>query len=390
MRAMWPRTLGARSIGIGDVSLATAAGRGIDRSATTRALSAALSSGLELVDISAEDDSERLVGETIRELRVRDKAIAAPRIPAISKLPSGAPTPDTLIDRLPVRYIVARVEASLRATRLDALPLAQLELRAAWRSSTAWPELVGTCARLVDEGKVLTWGALVAQVEDDTGNLALETWLTALSLPYSLCERAAEAAFAAAARASEVTLDAAAVQQQAFAAAGLDASLVIAAGLPAELVLAAATPIAASSATPKAARPEPIGLLARRPLAGGALAGTLGPGSKLRHRDDRNGIDVEQLERIAIAAAKLARFAKQVPPAARSCDAAKLQLEQNRRPDQLHAETIGELALRFVVSRGVIALPRLHRHELVIDALAASILPPLPPDLIEALEQLDI
>ena len=30
-------------------------------------------------------------------------------------------------------------------------------------------------------------------------------------------------------------------------------------------------------------------------------------------------------------------------------DAAKLELERNKRPEQLHAETIAELALRYVV-----------------------------------------
>ncbi len=385
------RSVGSRPVGVGDVSLATSAARGVDRSSATRALSAALGAGLELVDIAADDDSERLVGETIRELRLRDKTIAAPRIPAIRSAPSGAPTRDTLVDRLPPRYMQSRVESALRATRLDALPLAQLELRAVWRSSSAWPEVAGMCDRLTREGKVLAWGAIVDQIEDDTGELAREAWLDSLSLPYSLCERGAEPVFAAARTALEVPGTRTSEQQHLFDA-GLSPELAIAAGLPAELILAAVATSSPppSGAPPKAAREHPIAILARRPLAGAALAGTLGPGAKLRQRDERNAIDAAVLDRMAVGAAKLAAFVKQVPPSARSCDAAKLVLERMKRPDQLYADSLAELALRYVITKGAIALPRLHRHEHVLDTLAASISPPLPPDLVETLEQLDI
>jgi aryl-alcohol dehydrogenase-like predicted oxidoreductase len=377
------------------VSLTTSAARGIDRAGASRALHAALEAGLELVDIAPDDDSERLVGETLRTLRLRDTVIAAPRVPVLRATPSGATTRDALVDRLPPRYVVSRIESALRTTRLDALPLAQLELRAAWRSSSAWPELVGTCARLVREGKVLDWGALVDRVEEDTGDLAFEPWLASLSLPFSLYERTAVSVFAAAAKATEVPAAQASGSQH-LAAAGLTPELAIAAGMPADLILAAVATSSSSSSSagdappPKAPRGEPIKILARRPLAGGALAGILGPGAKLKQRDDRNALDARQLERIAVAAAKLAAFAKHTPPAARSCDAAKLALEQMKRPDQLHADTIADLALRYVTTRGAIALPRLHRHEHVIHAFAASLGPPLPVDLVDALENLDI
>lgn len=398
MRGMCARSVGSRSVGIGDVSLTTSAARGLDRAAASRALHAALEAGLELVDIAPEDDSERLVGETLRALRLRDKAIAAPRIPALRMTPSGAAvTRDALIDRLPPRYVIARVESALRATRLDALPLAQLELRASWRASSAWPELVGTCARLVREGKVLDWGAFADQLDadDNVGDLAFEPWLASLSVPFSLCDRTAmPALFAVAARATEVPAAQTPTEHH-LAAAGLTPELAITAGMPAELILAvvATTPASSSSADaapPKPPRGEPIAILARRPLAGGGLAGIVGPGAKLKPRDDRNALDAHQLERIAVAAAKLARFAKHVPLAARSCDAAKLQLDRMKRPDQLHGDTIADLALRYVITRGAVALPRLHRHEHVIDAVAASIGPPLPADLLESLENLDI
>jgi aryl-alcohol dehydrogenase-like predicted oxidoreductase len=395
-----------RSIGVGEVSLAVAAARGIDRSGTTRALHAALEAGFDLVDVAAEPDSERLAGDAIREMRVRDKVVAALRIPWLAGTP-GNPTRDVLPERLPARYVVAQVEASLRSTKLDVLPLAQLALRATWRSSSAWPELAGTCARLVREGKVLEWGAFVERIEDDTPELVKEAWLASISVPYSLCERAANAVLDAArapldneandnanaagdgsAEASSNATPSTGLTAEQMRAAGLTPELAIMAGMPADLVLAAAADAPSSAAPAKRMkRTVPLAVLARRPLAGGTLAGTVGPGMKLKHRDDRNDIDKPVLDRIAIHIAKLSRFVKQTPPVARATDAAKLQLEQNKRPEHVVIMTIAELALRYVTTHNAIALPRLHRHEHVLDAFALAMLPPLPAEL---LEQLDI
>jgi len=387
---MWSPSLGTRAVGIGDVSLTTSAARGVDRAGAARALSAALSAGLELVDIAPEEDSERLAGETIRELRLRDKAIAAPRVPALRTTPSGMTTRDTLVDRLPFKYVQSRVEAALRATRLDALPLAQLELQAAWRASPAWAELAGTCARLTREGKVLAGSAFTDHVADDTGELAKEAWLHGLAVPFSLCERSSiEALFTAAHAALEAPTDTEAATHDALRAAGLTPELAMMAGMPAELVLAAVPTGATTTPAPAPARTTPFAILARRPLAGGALAGTLGPGAKLKQRDGRNAIPAPTLDRITVAVARLAPFVKQTPPAARSIEASKSILDRMRRPDQLHAESLAELSLRYVLTKGALALPRLHRHEHVLDAMAASIQPPLPPDLVETLEHLD-
>ncbi|HEX5060684.1 MAG TPA: aldo/keto reductase [Kofleriaceae bacterium] len=320
--------------------------RGLDASDVRRAVDHVIESGLDFFDVAAEESAESLVADAIRSLRVRDRVIAAYRIPAIAQR-LGIPTRDTLPERLPPRYIVDRVESILRATRLDAIPLAQLTLRALWRSSSAWPEVTGTCARLVREGKVLDWAAFVDAIEDDTVELTHEPWLAAISVPYSLCERAADP------------------------------------------ILDAAALVSAAPQTTAAAERK-LTILARRPLAGAALAGSLGPGAKLRMHDDRRSIDDATLERIAATVAKLARFTKQTPPAAFSCDAAKAQLDRNVRPEHLHVQTLAELALRFVVTRGAIALPRLHRKEHVADALIAAHSPPLPRDLIESIEKLDI
>jgi aryl-alcohol dehydrogenase-like predicted oxidoreductase len=340
---MWSRSI--PPVGLGDVNVTCAAHRGLDASDVSRAVHLAIETGLDLVDVAAEEAAEQLVADAIRSLRVRDRVIAAYRVPAIAHR-LGIPTRDTLPERLPPRYIVDRVDSLLRATRLDVIPLAQLTLRAAWRSSSAYLEVTGTCARLVREGKVLHWAAFVDTVEDDTIELTQEPWLTAISIPFSVCERAA----------SPIVDTAALV----------------------------------SAPQPSAAAERKLTILARRPLAGAALAGTLGPGAKLRMHDDRRSLDDATLTRIAVAAAKLAAFTKQTPPAALSCDAAKAQLDRNRRPEHIHVHTVAELALRYAITRGAIALPRLHRREHIPDALAAAHAPPLPRDLIEMIEKLDI
>jgi aryl-alcohol dehydrogenase-like predicted oxidoreductase len=300
------------AIGAGDICLARSAARRVDHGQVARTLHAAIEAGLDLLD--AAPDAEELAGDAIRSLRVRDRVILATRVPAIG-------TRDVLSDRLPARYIQERVERSLRATRLDAIPLVQLPVRAFWRGSSAWPELAGTAARLVREGKVLRWGAILDAIEDDTAQLADEPWLASLAVPFSLCIRAAE-------------------------------------------------PLLATR----------LAILARQPLAGGALTGTLGPGVRLPPDDDRNDLDERELIEIAREVARLARYVKRVPPAARSCDPAKAQLEKNPRLPHIECETLAELALRAVIDRGAIALPRLHRPEHVPLALLAAAAPPLPPD----------
>ncbi len=223
-------------VGCGDVRLATATARNVDAREVERAVHRALELGITLIDVADEEAAERLCGDAVRALRLRDTVVVACRMPELAPR-AGAPRRDVLPERLPIAYVQQRIEASLRATRLEALPLAQLPLRAAWRASSAWPELAGLCARLAREGKVLAWGALCAGDDADDpaelAELAAEPWLAALSIPYSLCERRAEA------------------------------------------VLSGGKPV-----------------LARRPLAGGALAGTRGPGVKRALHDDRPTRDV--------------------------------------------------------------------------------------------------
>ena len=310
------------AVGAGEVSLARAAARGIAAEDAVRALHAALDAGLLVIDVAAEEDAERAAGDAVRSLHLRDRAIVTCRVPAIASA------------RDLVRAVQPRVEASLRATRLDALPLALLPLRPAWREASAWAELRGTCARLVREGKVQRWGAILDGV-DGAQDLLGDDWLVALAIPLSACERAAEPLVAAAAE-------------------------------------------------------KHVAVLARRPLAGGALAGSLGPGVPLPPNDDRRALDPAALERIAAGVARLAAFTKRQPLAARSCDAARAQLERNPRIAELDCLTVAELALRFVIDRGAIALPRLHRREHLAEAISAASAPPLstPERIFSTLDEL--
>jgi diketogulonate reductase-like aldo/keto reductase len=48
--------------------------------------------------------------------------------------------------------------------------------------------------------------------------------------------------------------------------------------------------------------------------------------------------------------------------------------------------TLAELALRFVLDAGAVALPRLHRREHLVETMLATAAPPLPRDLTENLD----
>jgi aryl-alcohol dehydrogenase-like predicted oxidoreductase len=309
------------AVGCGDVSLAIAAGRNVDASELARALHHALALGISLIDVAPEDAAERLVGDAVRSLRLRDGTVVATHVPLVAERP-GLPKRDVLHERLPVRYVQERVELSLRATRLDVLPLVMLTALPRWRDSPAWPELAGTLTRLVREGKVLEWGELVDPTPDESG-VTVELPFVATAGTFNLC-----------ARTTKVTL-------------------------------------------------------ARHPLAGGALTGALGPGVHLAVHDDRHTIDDAGLERSAVMVAHLAPLVDREPPAARSCDAARAVLDRGRRPDHLEARTVAELALRWVIDRDAIALPRLHRKEHVDAAVAAASAAPLTPALLERLDSLD-
>jgi aryl-alcohol dehydrogenase-like predicted oxidoreductase len=360
------------AIGCGDLCLGTSAGRGIPARDVEHALHEAITFGIGLVEVAADADSEKLAGQAVREQRARDRVVVATRVTLLAERP-GPPGRDLLRERLPAPYLQSRIEASLRATRLDALPLAQLPLHPSWLAAPSWPEIVGTCARLVREGKVLAWGALLDDPAHDAAPaLIAEPWLAAVSVVFHLCDRRAAPLLAAAAR--ELT----------------------AAREPAAALEPAAMREPSAAHQPTAAAHEPtvareLAILARQPLAGGALAGTLGPGVRLAPRDDRNDLDDAALERIAVAVARLSALVKHAPSAAGSCAAAREAAEvaaRRHRPDHLECDDVAELALRYVIDRGAIALPRLHRRPHVLPAIAAASAAPLSADLAAEIDQI--
>ena len=294
---MRTRSLGADgpmvpAVGVGDVCLARSARRGVEAGEVSAALHEAIERGIDLVDVSPEPDAIRLVGEAIRTLRARDRVIAAFRLAQAAGLRE-------------------QVDATLRESKLEVLPLVQIPLVGAYRLA----ELEDLGRDLVRAGKVLQWSAWLG-AHDPDAPAATGPWLAAHNVPFNLCER-----------------------------------------------------------------DVPDGcILARRPLAGGALAGMLGPGAKLLRDDDRKDLP---LDKLAVGAAKLSALTKREPPAARSCDAAREQLENNVRPEFIECTTVAELALRWVIDRGAIALPRLHRREHVAEAIAAAAAPPLSIDIPE-------
>jgi len=150
-------------------------GRGLDRD-RQRVLFAALDGGVDLVDVSPQwGDSEALAGEAIRELRLRDRAVLATRAPA------------------DLRGLQRSVEASLRATRLDVLPLVQLpDWTDAHRDARDWLELLDALHRLVREGKVLWWGVVAPEPRRCVATLD-EPWLTSVQTRFHLQDRRAAA-----------------------------------------------------------------------------------------------------------------------------------------------------------------------------------------------------
>jgi aryl-alcohol dehydrogenase-like predicted oxidoreductase len=380
------------TVGLGEVSLERSSKRGRDPADVVRRVHDALEASIDLIDVAPEEDSERAVGEAVRALRMRDRAIVATRIVEVS-------TRESMADRLPVRYLVERIDASLRATKLDALPLVQLPLRASWMVTSPWSELVGTCARLVRDGKVLSWGVRVSETSADPVpvvpkrvTIADATALLAQEAPRPrssliLLPDEAVAADPSLAIAVELTRNTGAPPPLADGALTHPAMLFLdepwLATLAVDLSMCRRDAIALVAA---AAGRKPV--LALRPLEGGALAGTLGPGASLAPLDDRRALTPAQLEAIAVGVAKLASRVKREPPAARSCAEARSIVESAQRPPNVLVATLAELALRYVIDRGAVAMPRIHTRDALAELIACGNAESLPDPLISKIDEL--
>ncbi len=295
---MQPRRLGRTGRVVGAIGAATcgiAAYRDVDPNDARRALSHAVERGVDLIDTAADPDLERMVGEIVRELRVRDRATVVATV-----APAAGVT--GLSRALPVGAVQHAIESTLRASRLEVVPVAVIRpWLDAWLDDTAWPELHGALARLVREGKVLWWGIAAADPADAV-RAAADPAFAVVAAELSLFDRRAEAALLPAARAHDA------------------------------------------------------GVIIRAPLAGGALGGELGRGRQWRPGDARaEAWPPERLAEVAVRVARLVEHVADPPPAAGASDPAREALEAavtRRRAAACEVEdrTVAELALRAALT----------------------------------------
>lgn len=287
----------------------------VDPSAVARVIGEAIDRGVNVLDTAPYlGDSEQLCGQTLRELHAWEKVLLVSKLPPAS---AEAALKDLLFDdngvayRDPVpkiwspAYLEDRVERSLRATKLEVIPLMLLEgWHDSWLRSTAWPEVQGTLVRLQRRGKVLHWGLQVpAAAIAHTAKILDEPLITAVAAPYSLWSAAA---------------------------AGLAA----------------------------AAAERNIAFFAQLVMGQGGLSGQIVATEEFRFDDARSEIFGDEKGRIELSRriAELAAFTKAIPPAAESSSTAREVLEASRRDlSNRECETVAELAVRFAISNPNVA-----------------------------------
>ncbi len=188
--------LDVTELGYGTWGLGGDSWRGVDPRAAQRALYHALDAGVTFVDTAlsyGDGAAETLVGEVVRDLRARDWAVVATKVPPRGKrwpAPAGA----KLEEEFPVDYVTRCVEQSLRNLRAEILVLEQLHVwRDEWLDSPAWPELRGTMERLVREGKVLHWGISAnAHEADNAVRILDESIIGTVQVIFNIFDQSAE------------------------------------------------------------------------------------------------------------------------------------------------------------------------------------------------------
>jgi aryl-alcohol dehydrogenase-like predicted oxidoreductase len=292
------------AIGIGTRGWVTRRGR----TDGPRAIGLAIDTGCTLIDVAPTwADAQQVVGETIRELRARDRVVVTSLVEPLTARPpplvpgalivSLRPRLPRLSDVLPPAYVQRVVEDSLRALRLDAIPLALINgWRDTWLEDRAWPELRATLDRLVFEGKVLAWGVAARDGGADDAVLACaQPWVAAVQVRRSLFDHSAD--------------------QQLLPAAS-----------------AAGTAV-----------------LVREPLAGGALTGELGVGAQFLPRDERARWPLDRIESIVADLARLAAIVTIAPPAAATTEEGRRILGTMRRGEDVLRGSLADLALRDAI-----------------------------------------
>lgn len=293
---------------VGAIGVATcgiAAYRGVAAGDARRALSHAVERGVDLIDVAADPEIERMVGDIVRELRARDRATVVAPVAATVSGPTGtvpAGRGDRLHRALPVGAVQHAIESTLRGTRLDVVPVAVIRpWFDDWLDDPAWPELRDGLARLAREGKALWWGVSAADPADAV-RAAADPAIAIVATEHHVFDRRAEAAL-----------------------------------IP-------------------AAREHDTGVIVRAPLAGGALGGELGPGVLWKPGDARAALwPPERLAELAIRLARLAEHVADPPAPARTIDAAREALEaalaaRRAAAVGIEARTVAELALRATLT----------------------------------------
>ncbi len=252
--------------------------RDTDVGAAERAVAIAIERGCPLVECApAWGESERIVGAAVRALRARDRVVVATGFAGRRGWPPA------------VGAVEAAIEASLRATRLEALPLYWLDgWDDDWLEAPHWVDLRGALDARVRAGDLRAWGVGVPAPAAATR--VVEAGAAAIATRWSLFDRRADAALLPAARAAKLPV------------------------------------------------------VARAPLAEGALTGALHPTAAWRPGDERATWG-PRLTAIVPDLAALAALTRWLPPAAATTDAGRQRLDGLRRhPEVVHA-TLAELAV---------------------------------------------
>lgn len=338
VRPLGPTGLAVTITGLGTHGL-RAGIRGTDRSAAERALHVGVEGGCQLVDVAPDwGDGEAWIGQILRDLHAVERVVVTTHVYPILRPATAFGDWNPVERALPPELVQRTVEASLRATRLERLPLVWIDgWRDAWLDDSGWPVLRGALERLTKEGKVAHWGLGASPWAPDHAVRGVADGIfAAVAARHSLFDRAAETTLFPAARAAK------------------------------------------------------IGVVARAPLADGALTGEVGPGLKFWPGDVRTAWKPEILAAIVPDLARLTAYVREVPPAARATDGGRAVLEQLARHPEVAHRTLVELALAYVtghpdVTAALVGVRSPEHARTAVEASARYLVPALPAAIRDAL-----
>jgi aryl-alcohol dehydrogenase-like predicted oxidoreductase len=187
------RTLGRTGIQVTAVGLGTwAIGSGWgqqDEEASVRALHHALDLGCRFIDTAqayGDGHSERLIARVFRE--------RGQRVPVATKVPPKDGIWDTqrgvsdIRDKFPAEYLIQRCEVSLRNLQADTLDVYQLHTWCpSWNDETQWHDAM---LKLRDQGKIRAIGISVTDARPDEANDTIRAGrVDTIQLIYNILEQ---------------------------------------------------------------------------------------------------------------------------------------------------------------------------------------------------------